>query len=68
MKIRIAWLITMLSLGACAGMPEPETPAQETPSKRAPRREPLQKTPSDMPDVVYASAAPRLPTTYVTKL
>ena len=68
MKFRIASLITMLSLGACAGVPEPETPAQETPAKRSPQRQPLQKPPSDMPDVVYASASPRLPATTVTKL
>ena len=68
MNFRIASLVVMLSLSACAGVPAPETPAQEAPTQRSPQRQPVPRTPSDTPEIVYASAAPRLPYSTETKL
>ena len=46
----------MLFVVACAPVPEPETPPSVAPTKRSPQREPLQPAPSNMPEIVYASA------------
>jgi hypothetical protein len=58
MKIRIASVVLMFGVVACAPVPEPETPPTSAPTKRSPPREPLPPAPSNMPEIVYASVTP----------
>lgn len=58
MNVRVVCLFFALSVSACAGTPEPETPAPVAPTKRPPSHGPLPPAPSNTPEIVYASVAP----------